>query len=193
MTSERDIHSTEPEAVDGVAHEAMGDDPPLSELDQLKAKADSYLDLAQRTQADFQNYKRRMEQDRERWARDANAELIRHILPAIDDWDRAMAHAPANLGEQSWETGLLLVGQKLRTILEQQGLVRIGEVGEEFDPREHDAVAAQETTEFKEGRITSVFRAGYRLNDRVIRPAQVVVARAPGSGPGHSNGHASES
>ncbi|MFN8524427.1 MAG: nucleotide exchange factor GrpE [Chloroflexota bacterium] len=151
---------------------------PAAQLAEAQGRADTYLDLAQRTQADFQNYKRRVEQDRERLIKDANADLIRSILPVLDDMERAVAAAPREIADQSWESGIVLVGQKLRDVLEHQGLARVGEEGERFDPHVHEAVAYQEHPVYTEGQIALVYRAGYRLHDRVIRPAQVVVAKS---------------
>ena len=107
-----------------------------SEADDLRRKSETYLDLAQRAQADFVNYKRRTVQDLEQKIRDANANL-----------------------------------------LTQQGLEPIGEEGDLFDPRVHEAVAYEEHPVYDEGQVANVYRTGYRLRDRVLRPAQVVVAR----------------
>ncbi len=163
-----------------------------SEAEEHKARAETYLDLAQRTQADFQNYKRRMEQERERLVKDANADLLRRVLPVLDDLERALAHVPDELTEHSWPQGVQLIGQKLNAILEQEGLRRIGAKGEQFDPYIHEAVAYEEHPEYGEGQVAGVYRPGYQLHDRVLRAAQVAVARAGsasgprGSGAGRS-------
>lgn len=166
-----------------------GRDPPSSlqaQLDEARDVADeqrrtaeTYLDLAQRTQADFQNYKRRLEQERDKLVKEANADLLRQILPVLDDLERALAHVPAELAGNSWAEGVQLIGQKLQHVLEGQGLGRIGSAGEEFDPRVHEAVAYEAHPEYGEGQVAGVYRPGYRLHERVLRPAQVAVARAP--------------
>jgi molecular chaperone GrpE len=150
-----------------------------SDADEQRRKAEAYLDLAQRSQADFQNYKRRMEQERERIVKDANADLLRKLLPVLDDLERAVANVPSELAEQGWVQGVELIGQKLNQILDQQGLARIGVEGEQFDPYIHEAVAYEEHPRYGEGQVAGVYRPGYQLHDRVLRPAQVAVARAP--------------
>lgn len=158
-----------------------------SEAEEHQKRADTYLDLAQRTQADFQNYKRRMDQEREQLVKGANADLLRRVLPALDDLELALAHIPEELGEESWAQGVQLIGQKLSNLLEHEGLRRIGAAGEEFDPHIHEAVAYEEHPEYGEGQVASVYRTGYQLHDRVLRPAQVSVAR------GRPGGQESES
>ena len=153
-------------------------DEARTQADEQRRKAEAYLDLAQRAQADFQNYKRRTEQERERTIKDANADLLRQILPALDDLERALTQVPAELADHTWTQGVSLIGQKLQRTLEQQGLSRVGAEGEEFDPHVHEAVAYEEHPEYGEGQIAQVYRPGYRLHDRVLRPAQVTVARA---------------
>ena len=148
-----------------------------SQAEEQRRKAETYLDLAQRSQADFLNYKRRTEQDRERTVKDANAALLTQLLPVLDDLQRAVESVPSELAGNSWAAGVGLIGQKLSQILDRQGLEKIGAEGEPFDPRVHEAVAYQEHPNYDEGQVAQVYRAGYRLHDRVLRPAQVVVAR----------------
>jgi molecular chaperone GrpE len=157
-------------------------DEARSLADEERRKAATYLDLAQRSQADFQNYKRRVEQERDQLVKDANAELLRQILPVLDDLERALANMPGELAQDNWATGVALIGQKLQGILEQRGLSRIGLEGEPFDPYIHEAVAYEEHPEYGEGQVAGVYRPGYRLHERVLRPAQVTVARAPATG-----------
>jgi molecular chaperone GrpE len=147
--------------------------------EEERRRADTYLDLAQRAQADFQNYKRRVEQEREKLVRDANADLLRQILPVLDDLERALAHVPGELAEHSWAQGVQMIGTKLGGILEGQGLERIGTEGEVFDPYVHEAVAYETHPEYQEGQVAAIYRPGYRLHERVLRPAQVTVARTP--------------
>ena len=168
---------TEP-AEDGPAGLRAQLDQARIEADEQRRKAETYLDLAQRAQADFQNYKRRTEQERERTIKDANADLLRQILPTLDDLERALAQVPAELAEHTWTQGVSLIVQKLQRTLEQQGLSRVGAEGEEFDPHVHEAVAYEEHPEYGEGQVAQIYRPGYRLHDRVLRPAQVTVARA---------------
>ena len=148
-----------------------------SEADDLRRKSEAYLDLAQRAQADFLNYKRRTAQELEQKIRDANASLLTQLLPVLDDLSLALANVPADIAEHSWPQGINLIAQKLGNLLTQQGLEPIGAEGDLFDPRIHEAVAYEEHPVYDEGQVASVYRTGYRLRDRVLRPAQVVVAR----------------
>lgn len=159
-----------------------------AEADELRSKAESYLDLAQRGQADFLNYKRRTTQELEQKVRDANAGLLTQLLPVFDDLQRALTNVPADLADQSWPQGVGLIGQKLEHILQLQGLERIGGEGDAFDPRVHEAVAYEAHPVYDEGQVASVYRVGYRLHDRVLRPAQVVVARGSNKSPASAGG-----
>ena len=159
-----------------------------AEIDEQRRKAETYLDLAQRAQADFVNYKRRTAQDLEQKVRDANAGLLTQLLPVLDDLERALANVPEDVAEHSWAQGISLIGQKLDRLLEQQGLERIGGEGEIFDPHVHEAVAYEEHPVYDEGQVASVYRPGYRLRDRVLRPAQVVVARGSSRPPASAGG-----
>ena len=163
-------------------------DQARSEFDEQRRKSEAYLDLAQRTQADFANYKRRTAQELEQKIRDANGGLLTQLLPVIDDLQRALANVPADLAEQPWPQGVTLIGQKLENILQKQGLEQIGGEGDRFDPHIHEAVAYEEHPVYDEGQVASVYRVGYRLNDRVLRPAQVVVARGSSRPPASAGG-----
>lgn len=132
-----------------------------------------------RTQADFSNYRKRMEQEKDDARRMAAAGIIVMLFPALDDLDRTMAHIPADVARSSWGEGLALACRKLQGVLENAGLKPIEAVGKAFDPWEHEAVMYDETGEHAEGTIVQVVRAGYKLHGRVLRPAQVVVARRP--------------
>ncbi|MCC7371482.1 MAG: nucleotide exchange factor GrpE [Chloroflexi bacterium] len=159
-----------------------------AEADEQRRKAESYLDLAQRSQADFVNYKRRTTQELEQKVKDANASLLTQLLPVIDDLQRALTSIPAELAEQSWPKGVALIGQKLEHLLQLQGLERIGAEGDLFDPHVHEAVAYESHPVYDEGQVASVYRVGYRLNERVLRPAQVVVARGSSTSPASAGG-----
>ena len=147
------------------------------QVTELRAKADSYLDLLQRTQADFVNYKRRSERERGDDAQAARAELLVQLLPVLDDLERALGQVPDDLAEHPWAQGMPLVGRQLRLALARAGLQRVGAPGESFDPRLHEAVAYEPHAGYAEGQIATVVRPGYRLGERVIRPAQVTVAQ----------------
>jgi molecular chaperone GrpE len=148
-----------------------------SELAEIEQKADEYLRLAQRTQADFINDRRRIEEERAQQARDANVAFLQKLFPILDDFERALANAsPAEL-QSSWGQGVQLVERNMRSLLAADGVERIEAVGAEFDPRLHEGVGSQPSAEVPEGKVLHVVRQGYRKGERVLRPAQVIVAR----------------
>jgi molecular chaperone GrpE len=150
-------------------------------LAEARAQAQDYLSHLQRVQADFINYRGRIEQERVEARRFSNAELIKRILPILDDLDRAEANRPDGQGdspEARWAEGVLQTVRKLEKSLAAEGVTRIEAVGREFDPSEHEAVMQQETAPDMAGKVVSEAQTGYRLHDRVLRPAMVVVGKA---------------
>ena len=143
-------------------------------LAEEKAKAEGYLANWQRTQADFINYKRRTEQEKEEISTFANATLVLSLLPAIDDLERAFAAIPPRLAKLGWVDGVRLIDRKLRASLEAQGLSQIKAQGEPFDPKLHEAVRHGKG---KEGIVIEEIQAGYLLNGRLLRPAVVKVGK----------------
>ena len=142
-------------------------------------RAEECLDLLRRTQADFVNYRRRMSQEQAEVRIAAQSELLSRLLPVLDDLGRALGTAPPELASHPWVQGQLLVARRLTTLLGQLGVRQIGAPGEPFDPRWHEAITTEVRTDVPEGTIVRVAQPGYILGERVIRPAQVVVARAP--------------
>jgi len=151
------------------------------EFEEATAGEEGYLDLLQRTQAEFLNYKHRVERERGEQARFAKADLILELLPILDEFNRAREAMPREIAEADWARGVELIEKKLMSVLEKEGLIRIEAVGRDFDPHEHEALSYDESDEYEEGRIRAVFNDGYRLNGRVIRPAQVAVSRGKSS------------
>jgi molecular chaperone GrpE len=141
-------------------------------LAEEKEKAEKNMANWQRTQADLVNFRRQAVQEKEDLAKFANSALILKILPFLDDMERAIASAPPELAENKWVVGVKLIGHKLMTILEGQGVSAIKAEGEKFDPNLHEAVR-QDTGE--DGVILAEVEKGYKLKDRVIRPSKVVV------------------
>jgi len=141
-------------------------------LAEEKAKAETNLAGWQRAQADYVNYKRRAEQDKEEVSQFANAILVLNLLPILDDWERALASIPDDQADLSWVEGIRLIERKLRGVLEAQGLSPIEAVGQPFDPNRHEA-AMQGKGE--EGIVIEELQKGYKFRERVIRPSKVVV------------------
>jgi len=141
-------------------------------LTEEKAKAEANLAGWQRAQADFINYKRRIEQDKEEIGQLANSVLILNLLPILDDLERAFISIPPRLAKLSWVDGIKLIERKLWASLEAQGLSPIKALGEPFDPTLHEAIRQDKG---KAGIVIEELQKGYKLYDRVIRPTMVVV------------------
>jgi molecular chaperone GrpE len=147
------------------------------ELTAAKGQADEYLVALQRERAEFLNYKRRTAEERERDLGLAAEGLIRKVLALADDFDRAIEARPESIATDPWFEGVAAIDRKLRTLLESEGVSPIDVApGTAFDPREHDAIANVPGTGRQEGEIVEQIRRGYRLRDRVLRPALVAVA-----------------
>jgi molecular chaperone GrpE len=150
-----------------------------AERDEALQTADDYLGALQRERAEFQNFKRRTTEERMRDLGLAGEDLIRKVLGLADDFDRAIEARPASIAEDAWFEGIAAIDRKLRLLLESEGVTAIDATpGRQFDPREHEAIANVPDPDRSEGEIVEEIRRGYRLRDRVIRPALVAVASA---------------
>jgi molecular chaperone GrpE len=143
-------------------------------LAEEREKAQSYMKNWQRAAADYQNFKRRVEEERTETARFANAALIINLLPLIDDFDRALKTIDTSLAGLTWVDGIRLIQRKFLALLEMAGVAEIEADGQAFDPSVHEAVSQQPG---EEGKVLSVVQKGYKLGDRVVRPAMVVVGK----------------
>jgi molecular chaperone GrpE len=150
----------------------------LAKLEEANRKADEYLSLLQRVQADFVNYRRRTEQARGEDARNAKAEVIGNVVPVLDDFERALASLPVGAGGLPWVQGVTMIERKLRALFEAEGVEEINPLGQEFNPWEHEAALDEETDAYEPGKVIQVLRPGYKLDSKIIRPAQVKVAKA---------------
>ncbi len=155
-----------------------------AEADRLRQEVELLRDMAMRTQADLENYRKRVQRELEEERRFAELELIRDLLPVCDNLERALQAAQNTDNVQSLVEGFRLVAQQLQQVLRHHHCQRIDPQGEPFDPHQHEAVARQPTDQHPPQTVVEVVRAGYKLHDRVIRPAQVVVAApaSPGDG-----------
>jgi molecular chaperone GrpE len=149
------------------------DDLP-AQLEAEKARSAELLDSWQRARAEFLNYKRRVEQDKQRDAQMAGLMVIAKVLPVLDDFDLALANVPKGSEVDSWLNGVALVAHKLRTVLESEGVQPIMAAGQKFDPALHEAVMVDgEGGDF----VVAELRRGYTLHGNVIRPALVKVGK----------------
>lgn len=170
---------TQPDPEASSASKAEPETAEVEDVEVLKqalaeetAKAEANLAGWQRAQADFINYKRRSEQEKEESVNFANSLLMLNLLPILDDLERAFASIPTRLAKLSWVDGVKLIERKLRATLEAQGLSPIKALGEPFDPNLHEATRQDKG---KEGLVIGEVQKGYKFRDRVIRPSKVVV------------------
>src|SRR5918998_1612408 len=153
------------------------------ELETAKREGEEYLALLQRERAEFNNFRRRTAEERERALGLAGEDLIRKVLAIADDFDRAIDARPDAIAADPWVEGVTAIDRKLRALLESEGVNAIAaSPGTAFDPREHEAIANVPGTEHPEGTIVSEVRRGYHLRDRVLRPALVAVAQGSPNG-----------
>jgi molecular chaperone GrpE len=160
------------------------------ELETAKTLAAEHLSSLQRTAADFANFKRRTAEDRERELGLASESLLRKLLAIVDDFDRALDSMPEDLRGAGWADGILNIDRKLRQLLESEGVTPIESVGRPFDPREHEAIANVPAPGVPEGEVVAEMQRGYRVRNRVLRPAMVAVASggsAASGDPNHTN------
>jgi molecular chaperone GrpE len=145
------------------------------ELQAARDEAQATFARYQRLAADFENYKRRTRQELADRTQYANEELLRKLLPILDNLKRALDHAPDGI-DRNWFEGIKLVARQFEETLQAQGLATITAVGEKFDPSQHEAIASEETDEHEEGTVVEEMQPGYRLHNRVLRPTLVKVA-----------------
>ena len=168
--------AAQPQPEDAGQHDPAGQQvqQDLDELSARAVKADEYLQLAQRTQADFENYRKRAARDAALAQERGVAKLVKELLPAIDNLDRALKA----MGEEhsQYAEGIKLVYDDLLSALQRVGVEPFSPAGEVFDPQFHEAVAQQPIAGVEPGVVAEVFQQGYRLGDSVLRPARVLVA-----------------
>ena len=153
-----------------------------TQADAARQQADEYLGALQRERAEFLNFKRRTAEERQRDLGLAAEDLIRKVLVLADDFDRAIDARPDSIADDPWFEGVSAIDRKLRQLLESEGVTSIDAApGTAFDPRDHEAIANVPGTGRPEGEIVEQVRRGYRLRDRVLRPALVAVAAGSGS------------
>ena len=153
----------------------------LEELKQRAAKADENWDRLLRTTADFDNFKKRATREKQDAIKYANESLLEKLIPSLDAFDMALAATMnGNSGPiQSLQAGINMVYQQLKGALVEAGLEEFDATGKTFDPNLHEAVSQRETSEVPEGQVVEQMRKGYKLRDRLLRPASVVVAKRP--------------
>jgi len=144
------------------------------QLEESEAKAAENLDGWQRAQAEFVNYKNRVQRDREMDYASMKGDIIKKVLPVLDDMERALANRPEG---DSWANGMELIARKFQSVLDAEGVKRIEAAGQPFDPNFHEAISSEPNEEVESGHVIEVVQNGYMSGERVIRPAMVRVAQ----------------
>lgn len=144
------------------------------QLEGVQAKATENLEGWQRAQAEFINYKNRVQRDRELEYAFMKGDIIKKVLPVLDDLERALVNHP---NDSTWASGMELIARKFRNVLEAEGMKRIEATGQHFDPNFHEAISSEPNEDVESGHVIEVVQNGYMLGERVIRPAMVRVAQ----------------
>ena len=159
----------------GETPEEVEESPLVAQLEQAETRAAEYLDSLQRERAAFQNYKRRVERERDEQAQAVAASVLLKLLPTLDDFYRAM-DAARDAERDEWVDGVTLILRKFERFLEDQGVTEIEALGAPFDPAYHEALGIDPGSDAESGTVTQVLQRGYRYGERVLRPAMVRVA-----------------
>lgn len=146
----------------------------IQQLKEAEAKIVEYKDGWARTQADFQNFRKRVERDNEAFKASTKGDIIKKVLPVLDDLERALQNRPA---DDAWANGIELVARKFQNILDMEGVKKIEAKGAAFDPNFHEAISHEPSDEVESGHVIDVVQNGYVIGERVIRPALVRVAQ----------------
>ena len=154
---------------------------PAQELDDLKALAAGHWDKFMRVSADFENFKKRAARERQEASKFANESLLQKLIPALDNFEAALAAAGPgqNNSMPSLQAGITMIHQQLKSALADAGLEEIDATDKTFDPNLHEAVAQEATHDVPEGQVVKQLRRGYKLRERLLRPATVIVAKKP--------------
>ncbi len=147
------------------------------EVERLQSESAEYLDGWQRARAEFANLKKRVEREKSEMRERITSDIISRYLDLLDDFERALKDRPAQELDEAWIAGLEMIRQKLKAILDTEGIEVIPAEGMKFDPNFHDAISYEESEDYEDGQVIEVIKQGYSLGDRVIRPAVVRVAK----------------
>jgi molecular chaperone GrpE len=146
-------------------------------MTQLQGDVEKFRDLAMRAAADLDNYRKRAAREKEDAIQYANVRLLERLLPVIDHFELGLAEARKAGEGSALLSGMEMVFKQLQDFLAEQGVQTIDAVGQTFDPHQHDALAQEESADIPEGKITKQLRKGYKLKERLLRPANVVVSK----------------
>lgn len=164
--AESEAETTEPASAE---REAL-----IQQLKEAEAKIIEYKDGWARSQAEFQNFRKRVERDNEAFKASTKGDIIKKVLPVLDDLERALQNRPA---DDAWASGIELVARKFQNILDMEGVKKIEAKGAAFDPNFHEAISHEPSEEVESGHVIDVVQNGYVIGERVVRPALVRVAQ----------------
>jgi len=174
----------EPEVQAETKESAVSEADPAAEiaslrgdLESLQVKSQEYLDGWQRERAEFTNYKRRVDKEREQAYQNAVGVIVRRYLEVLDDLERALKNRPADGDGAAWAGGIDLIYRKLLASLEAEGVQQMDAEGQFFDPTQHEAISQEPSPEHESGQIIEVVKNGYVISDRILRPALVRIAQ----------------
>jgi molecular chaperone GrpE len=154
----------------------------IEDLKSRAAKADENWERLLRTTADFENFKKRAAREKQDALKFANESLIQKLIPLLDNFDMALAavqNGQTGAASSSLQSGINMILQQFKSALTEAGLEEVDATGKPFDPNLHEAVSQQESAEVPEGHVVQQLRKGYKLRDRLLRPASVIIARKP--------------
>ncbi len=152
------------------------------QLEDAQTRQAEYLDGWQRARAELANARKRFQREQDQAYRNARADVLVRLLPILDDFQRALENIPADIAAAPWIDGVRLIEHKFQHLLEQEGVTVIEAAGQEFDPFLHQAVTHEPSDTVPAGHVISTLRAGYRLDDQVLRPSMVRVSSGPDAG-----------
>lgn len=164
----------EAEAAEAQAEEMA--DQGQDELARLKTEVEETQQRFVRAQADFDNFRRRTQKEKEELAKYASMKLVTELVPVIDNFERAMATVPEGTESESFSKGIQMIFRQLETVLNNEGLTAMDTVGQPFNPEFHQAIMQVESDEYEEGTVVEEVQKGYMLKDKVLRPAMVKVS-----------------
>ncbi len=173
-----------PDPQENAAPEPAADEltpPQIEELQARAAKAEENWERLLRTTADFENFKKRAARERTEAAQSASVALLQKLIPILDNFEMALTAAQTAQGEKlaSLQAGVAMIHQQFKNVLLETGLEEVDAAGQPFDPAFHEAVSEQESSDVPEGHVLQQLRKGYKLKERLLRPATVVVAKKP--------------
>jgi molecular chaperone GrpE len=176
QTAVRGANAAQTPAAAGAGNQAADEDDPMA---GLQADLDRFRDLAMRSQADFENYKKRCAREKEEAVKYANSSLLERLLPIVDNFELGLSAARGEGEKSPVYSGMNLVLKQINDFLSENGLQPIAAVGQKFDPNLHDAIAHEPSDAVPENHVIRQTRRGYRFKDRLLRPSSVVVSSGP--------------